>query len=284
MGSTMSRISESPLGLLLFTGILLGAVPPLGKLATDAGVSPLAWALVISGGVSLVLAVVLALRGGTVGLGPAFVRYGLVAGGISFALPNVLTFLVIPHLGAGYTGVMFTLSPVLTLAFSLLLGVRRPNALGMAGIALGFLGALIVAWTRGEVGRPADPIWIGLGLLIPVSLAAGNIYRTLDWPAGAGPTELAAGSHLGAAVLLLLGAAATGGQGGSAGLLEVPLLVVVQVAVSAAMFAGFFRLQAVGGPVYLSQIGYVGAAVGLLAGVLLLGERYGPATLLGRSS
>ena len=30
------------------------------------------------------------------------------------------------------------------------------------------------------------------------------------------------------------------------------------------MFVFFFRLQAVGGPVYLSQIGYVGAAVGLI--------------------
>ena len=40
------------------------------------------------------------------------------------------------------------------------------------------------------------------------------------------------------------------------------------------MFAFFFRLQAVGGPVYLSQIGYVAAAVGLGSGVLFLGERY----------
>ena len=36
----------------------------------------------------------------------------------------------------------------------------------------------------------------------------------------------------------------------------------------------FFRLQAVGGPVYLSQIGYVAAAVGLFSGTLFLGESY----------
>ena len=40
------------------------------------------------------------------------------------------------------------------------------------------------------------------------------------------------------------------------------------------MFAFFFRLQAVGGPVYLSQIGYVAAAVGLFSGTVLLGEHY----------
>ena len=40
------------------------------------------------------------------------------------------------------------------------------------------------------------------------------------------------------------------------------------------MFAFFFRLQAVGGPVYLSQIGYVAAAVGLVSGTLFLDEQY----------
>jgi len=49
---------------------------------------------------------------------------------------------------------------------------------------------------------------------------------------------------------------------------------VAQVASASAMFAFFFRLQAVGGPVYLSQIGYVAAAVGLFAGTIFLGEHY----------
>ena len=44
---------------------------------------------------------------------------------------------------------------------------------------------------------------------------------------------------------------------------------------------GFFRLQSVGGPVYLSQIGYVGAAVGLVSGMLFLGEHYRLLTWIG---
>ena len=38
-------------------------------------------------------------------------------------------------------------------------------------------------------------------------------------------------------------------------------------------YAFFFRLQQVGGPVYLSQISYVNTAVGLAFAVLLFGER-----------
>lgn len=47
------------------------------------------------------------------------------------------------------------------------------------------------------------------------------------------------------------------------------------------MFTVFFRLQRVGGPVYLSQIGYVAAAVGLGIGSSVLGESYGIFTWLG---
>ena len=64
------------------------------------------------------------------------------------------------------------------------------------------------------------------------------------------------------------------GQASFAPLAAIPFITIAQVIASAAMFAFYFRLQAVGGPVYLSQIGYVGAGVGLLSGTLLLGERY----------
>jgi drug/metabolite transporter (DMT)-like permease len=183
-------------------------------------------------------------------------------------------FSAIPHLGAGYTGIMFTLSPVITLLFSILLRVRRPNMLGIVGIAVGFVGAVMVAVTRGEAGQPADLFWVALGLLIPVSLAAGNIYRTVDWPEDTGPIELAVGSHLASATLLLAGILALFGIKAFAPLGGVPLVVIAQVASASAMFAFFFRLQAVGGPVYLSQIGYVAAAVGLFAGTIFLGEHY----------
>jgi drug/metabolite transporter (DMT)-like permease len=186
-----------------------------------------------------------------------------------------------PHLGAGYTGIMFTLSPVITLMLSILLGVRRPNALGMAGIAVGFAGALLVALTRGEAGQPADLFWVGAGLLIPVALALGNIYRTYAWPDGAGPIELAAGSHLAAACILLAIIVASGEAGSIGGLAGLPALSAAQIASASAMFVFFFRLQAVGGPVYLSQIGYVAAAVGLLSGVFFLGESYQALTWIG---
>jgi drug/metabolite transporter (DMT)-like permease len=277
----MQRLWNSGLGLLLVTGALLGLTPPIAKLAVESGIPAMTWAFVVSGGAGGVLTCVqLALRK-PVGLTARKLRYYAIAAAISYAIPNVLIFTAIPHLGAGYTAIMFTLSPVITLMLSIVLGVRRSNLLGVVGIAVGFVGAVMVAVTRGEAGQPADLFWVVMGLLIPLSLAAGNIYRTMDWPDAAGPTELAAGSHAAAAAMLLVAILLNGDAGSFAGLAEVPLLVAVQVAAASAMFAFFFRLQAVGGPVYLSQIGYVAAAVGLLAGITFLGERYALLTWIG---
>lgn len=142
------------------------------------------------------------------------------------------------------------------------------------------MGAALVATTRGEVGHRADPLWIALALLIPVSLA-GSIYRTADWPDGAGPIELAVGSHFAAAAMLLLTVLLLRPGVSFALLGHVLFLTLVQVIAGAAVFACFFRLQALGGPVYLSQIGYAAAAVGLAAGVLFLGQRYSPLTWAG---
>lgn len=270
----MKFLWDSVLGLLVVTGGLLGLTLPFGKLATAAGVAPMVWAFVISLGAGGVLLCSLLLRGQRIRLTAHKLRYFIVTAAVSYAVPNILMFSAIPHLGAGYTGIMFTLSPVITLVFSILLRVRRPNMLGVVGIAVGFVGAVMVAVTRGEAGQPAELFWVAMGLLIPVSLAAGNIYRTVDWPEGTGPIELAVGSHLASAALLLAGILVLLGEGAFAPLGGVPLVVVAQVASASAMFAFFFRLQAVGGPVYLSQIGYVAAAVGLFAGTIFLGEHY----------
>lgn len=270
----MKFLWDSALGLLVVTGGLLGLTLPFGKAATAAGVPAVVWAFVISFGAGAVLLCALLLNGERIRLSPHRLRYFFVTAAVSYAIPNLLMFSAIPHLGAGYTGIMFTLSPVITLVFSILLGVRRPNLLGVVGIAVGFVGAVMVAATRGEAGRPAEFFWVAMGLLIPVSLAVGNIYRTVDWPEGTGPIALAAGSHLASAAMLLAGILALLGAGAFGSLGGVPLVTIAQMASAATMFAVFFRLQAVGGPVYLSQIGYVAAAVGLLAGTMFFGEHY----------
>lgn len=152
----MNLVWNSATALLLVTGILLGLSLPFGKIATAEGAPALLWALVISFGAGAALLAALLLTRGLPPLTGAKLRYFVVAAAISYAVPNILSFTTIPHLGVGYVGLMFTLSPVFTLAMSMLFGLRRPTALGVAGICVGFAGALIVALTRGAAGQAAE--------------------------------------------------------------------------------------------------------------------------------
>ncbi|MDB4224648.1 DMT family transporter, partial [Granulosicoccus sp.] len=131
------------------------------------------------------------------------------------------------------------------------------------------------------MSQPASIIWILTGLGIPMSLALGNLYRALAWPDGANHLELAIGSNLAAAFLLLIMLVFSSQTANLLDLLSIKTLSVTQVIISAAMYSVFFRLQQVGGPTYLSQVGYIAAGVALIAATLFLGERYSIVTWVG---
>ena len=272
----MTPLLQSPALLLLAVGTLLGLNFPLGKLAQAAQMPAVLWAALISLGASTLLGAWLLLRRRPVVCDAQHLRYFVITALVSYALPNLLVLAAMAHLGSGPTATMFTLSPLFTALLSRLAGLRAPARLEYWGIAIGFGGALLVALARGEAGRPAAWLWVGVGLLIPLLLALGNVYRSLDWPPRADGTWLAVGSHGVAALLLLALCALTGAWRGLPALAGVPWLAAAQVAAAVLMFPLFFRLQALGGPVLLSQIGTVGAGVGVAVGAGLLGERYPP--------
>ncbi|MBO9400827.1 DMT family transporter [Shimia sp. R9_3] len=268
-----------PVGLLLWCGALLGVGFPLSKISFAAGVSPMVWALLVSMGASLSLLPVLGVRGRLSWPKGRMLRYVVVSGLVSFAGINLMIFGLVPKLGAGQVGMMFALSPVATLALSVLFGMKAPGRLGLWGIGFGLIGALLVAFGQGGV---EGTLWWSLaGLAIPLILAAGNVYRSLDWPEGAHPMALAFWSH-GVAIVALMAVMILRGDGVDLGSISaVPWAATFQVVAAALTFPAYFRLQKLGGPVLLSQIGYVAAAVGLVIGVLLLGERYGMLSWIG---
>jgi drug/metabolite transporter (DMT)-like permease len=263
-----------PFLLLIGTGAALGLNFPLGKLAMGQGVNPALWAALISFGAGIALLLITQLtESKTVSSAPT-AKFAVISGFISYVVPNFLTFLVIPKIGSGLAAIMFALSPVATALLSIILRVRPPNALGIAGIALGLVGALIIIFSKNtKLGDP-NSLWIFAALLIPVFLAAGNVYRTLAWPKGVSPRSLASKTNLAAVPFLLAATLIQTNTVDMYPLATIPVLIAAQVTISTIMFLMFFRLQQIGGPTYLSQIGYVAAAVGVVIGVTFLGESY----------
>ncbi len=251
---------------------MLGLNFPIGKLALAQGINPALWAAIISlGAGTSMLAIARCQKTAECNNG-GMLKFSIVSGFLSYVMPNFLTFMVIPKIGSGLAAVMFALSPVATALISIFLKVRPPNFWGICGIILGLTGAMLITLGRNTVLEVNGSVWIGAALFIPVFLGVGNVYRTLAWPEGAAPDLLAAYTNLAAVPFLVATFVFTGFD-------LVPLastvgLIVLQILVSTCMFLMFFKLQQVGGPTYLSQIGYVAAAVGLFIGATFLDEVY----------
>lgn len=277
----IAELLQTPGALLLITGTLIGLNFPLGKVAGEAGVSPLIWASLIPLGATLALLPLLLATRMLAWPSLRELRYTVISAVVSFITPNLLLFTVIPHVGAGYTGLMFALSPVFTLLFASVLGIKTPGRLGRVGIAAGLAGAVLVSLTRSaDPGGPSVE-WLLAAFAIPVALAGGNVYRTLDWPDGVAPNVLAFWAHAFSSVVFMSILVLMRGTVPVAEIAPAAGAALTQVLVAGMTFPAFFRLQQRGGPVLLSQIGYVAAAVGLISATLFLGERYSLTTWLG---
>ena len=272
--SRVAAWRRTPFVLLVAVGSLLGIFAALARAAVDAGWHPLAflfWSLAGSGAILFVRAT----RNGQPPLSRHTILYFLGSGLLSGMLPNALSFAAIGHVGAGFVALGFAFPPLISYCLALALKMERFRAVRAAGLALAFLGVVVLVASKIAIGD-AGPAWIALALAAPVFVAGGNIFRSLYWPRGATPLSLAPGMLIAAALLLAPILAVAGVP------LVPPLnattiaLVLAQTAVFAATFSLIFQLQALAGPVYLSQIGSVGAAAGGAIAVVVLGEPASP--------
>jgi len=263
---------------LVSTGGLVGATTVIAGLAIRSGWHPIAFLLWSALGGGLALVAVACAAAERLKLSAALLRYGLLSGLLSFALPNMLSFVSIPHVGAGFVSLCLAFPPLLTYGLALPLGLDRFSTTGAAGMTLGLGGAALLAASR-PGGVDGGWIWTGLALTAPVIVATGNIYRTVDWPKNASPRLLAP-------IMLLAAAAIIGVYAVCA---HVPLdpetwnesasaLLAAQMTVIAATYPLFFTLQKHSGPVGVSQIGWIAAGAGKLLAVAFLGEAF-PAIL-----
>ena len=271
---THSGIIENPVCLLLITGILIGFNFPLGKIAVNAGISPLVWAMVISFGASAFTLPILVTKRRLILPRGKLLVYVVFSSLITYVIPNFILYNILPYTGSGYTGLMYALSPVFTLTMAMLLRIHRPTYMGALGIIIGMIGAFTVSISYGLAPKSPSLFWIAAALLIPLFLAFGNIYRTIYWPDKALPDLLAFWSHVFSVIVFMFLLLLTKGTVPLNELSYSPSIVAAQMLVAGLTYPVFFRLQQKGGPVLLSQIGYIAAAVSIIIATILLKEQY----------
>ncbi len=268
--------------LLLLNGSLIAGIYTLAKLARDEGLSPfgvLAWQLLVAA--PLVTSVAL-VAGRLPPLNRGTLRYAAIAGLLGISAPNLVTFAALAHVPAGVVGVIGALSPLFTYAIALLLRVEALQRQRAAGILLGLLGLLgvlaLLLPRQGADETMALP-WAVLALGGPLLLAAGNLFRSMAWPAGLHPLS-AASLMLALQALLLVPAAAWSGH------LTLPdssgdgvvWTLLTAGGLTTLFYLSAFELQKRAGPVVVGQLGYVITVATLLLGMLVFGERHGAAT------
>lgn len=267
-----------PVVLLFAAGSLVGLIFPLAKVAGQLGLSPLTYTGLSAAGAAVVLYTIARAGGAAPPLRRPALRYALIAGQVTFAIPFGTLVAIIPHAGSGIPAILQSLAPLITLAIVYALGLERPSLWRGLGLATGFAGVLLILSARGAgAGADAGKVaWYVAALVTPLALAAGNVYRSAAWPSDGKALPLATLTLAAAAPSLLVLAILFRWLGLTgdvfAGFERGWPLVLAQSLVTGIGYAFFFRLQQVGGPVYLSQISYVNTGVGVVFAILVFGE------------
>lgn len=266
--------------LLLANGFLIALMLALSKTATAQGMPPITyafWQTLIAG---------LLLLGRSHSLRPMvhkpLVIYFLISGLTGIAIPNVIAFYLVNRLGTGFTGIMYALPPIFTFVMSIGIGLEKNNWRRLTGLTIAVLACAWIIIQR-HSGMSESPVyWYALGLLIPIALSIGNVYRSVAWPANTSPMTLAAGTLLTCAVILGVFAKSA----------QTPLLsadfdrdlwkvVVLQGGATALAYLCAFEIQKRATPVFFSQLGSVAAIFGLIIGVVWFREDYAATIWLG---
>ena len=259
--------------LLLFTGTLIGALYALGKATT--GMAPAAILLWQVGGGAVGLALfTLMRRNARPPLSAQHLRYYLISGILGVTAPNALVYFAVHRLDVGIVALITALSTLFTYSGALLTGMERFRGSRLLGCLLGLLGVAILSAPQGN--RVIDGVGLLAAVGVPMFLAAANIYRTRAWPGGTPPMALATGM-LWLQLPLVAGIAwlSTGAGHPGATAENLPALIAIAL-IAPLIFAATFSLQKLGGPVYVSQLGYVLTVSSMLLGFLFFGERHGP--------
>lgn len=235
------------------------------------------------------------------GASPVFVAWGRVALGAAILLPVLrlrglglprqprtwghltvlaLTLAVLPfgltawaqqQVSSALASVLMAAVPVFTAPFAALLLAERLRARQWAGLALGVGGVAVLA---GLAGRDVTTSTLGGVAALTVAAASygfGYTYIKRHLPTLA-PLQVAGGSQLLAAVVLLPPALGSAAQGLHLGPLQLACLALLGVfCTGAAQLLNYRNIDRLG-PTVASLATYLIPVVGITAGVLTLGE------------
>lgn len=261
--------------LTLTAGTLVGSIFVIGKLLMSQGLSPVAVSFFQVVGAASVIVTLVVARGTRLPTDPASLRFFTIAAVIAVSASALIGNWVLARIPAGIFTVVVTLSPLFTSLFQALVQRKLPSRNALIGTGLGLLGVSLVLLPRAQSVDSEQALALTVALAVPVLLAAGNVYRSRYWPTGMDASTSTAGTMALQALMLVplfFSGDAMASLPQAIGLWP---LVLLMIAVTVAANVSAAALQRIADSVAYSQIGYVIALTGVVAGAWLFGESLG---------
>ena len=266
-----------PLIVLLLMGTLWGLQFAMLKLAVESGRSELNVLLMALVLISVVYAILVALRGRAIRVTRENVVFFVIIAVLGYILPMGATLYAAPHLPAGIITLFASLSPIATFAVAIGLRTEPVSRIRIGAMLLGCVSALLVLGPEAELPGYGAIGWMLLVLIVPLTYGVESIYVAARWPKGMGVLELGLGEAIVAAILtlpffFLFGEPASFGIGFSVA----DLAIVVFVLCGIFEILMYFWLIRTTGGVLVTFGTFVSLFAGIAWGMVIFSERHGP--------
>ena len=252
--------------------------------ATAADIAPILQIALRSGGAALLVGLLMWVRKERMDLGDGTLKPGLLVGGL-FGLEFLLVAEGLRHTSASHMAVFLYTAPIFAaLGLHWRLPAERLGAVQWSGIALAFGGIAMAFLGRSQAasGVPGNVLWGDfLGLLADVAWAATTVVVRCSTLAKAPATQTLLYQLIGAFVLLLAGAVASGQAAFNPTPTVWASLAFHTLVVSFASFLVWFWLlrQYLASP--LGVFSFLTPLFGIVFGAWLLNEPIEPSFLIG---
>lgn len=268
------------LALLVLLGALWGLHIVFAKaIGAESAREVLALLVLYVSAAALGLVVLALLRSRAFRADARCVRFFAVSSALGYMGPIFFELLVAPRIDASLFALVAGATPLATVGIAVAARRDRLSRTLALALAAGSAAALLLLGPAALGAGRSPPLWVALAFVVPLLYGAGDVFIEANWPPGLDLHQVSAGEGIAASIWAVALALAFGlapadivAAGLRAGW---PAAGLVATALAATWL--YFALIGREGAVFVSFASYVTIATGVLAGILLFGERPGPA-------
>lgn len=262
-------------GLLFLLGAGWGLTQPFSKIAVSGGYRDFGlvfWQTAIG---TVLLAVILLIRGKQITWGRAQVQLAIMIALIGTVVPNATSYVAYVHLDSGIMSILISMVPIFALPMALLFGNEQWRILRLLGLLFGLAGVLMLILPGQEAIGDVSFWYVAIALIAPMLYAFEGNYVARFGTAGLDPFEVLFGASVFGMVFSGPVALASGAWINPLPPYGLPdLALVISSVIHVFVYSGYVWLVRAAGAVFAVQVSYVVTLSGIFWAQIILGEAY----------